>query len=249
MGFLVAIAVGTLLGDAMIHLLPHAFLPHDHHTTNKKSLHNDKENVIFLALTVLAASVFMYALENLLPFLNLNGKDGRHPHHYHSHSPLSNKLPEENELKVSNEIELMEVSEKKKVSNKITPAAFMVIIGDGLHNITDGLAIGAAFSQNPIAGFSTALAVVCHELPHEIGDFALLLKTGVTFRKAFNLNIVSSVLSVIGKLSLYLILMFFKLNHFYFITRHGRRNVSFYRTYGKLDLCNHSWYIHVCCPC
>lgn len=46
---------------------------------------------------------------------------------------------------------------------------WMVIMGDGLHNLTDGLAIGAAFSGDTVAGFATALAVVCHELPHELG--------------------------------------------------------------------------------
>lgn len=45
---------------------------------------------------------------------------------------------------------------------------------------------------------ATAFAVLCHELPHELGDFALLLQTGVSIRKAVFLNIVSSVLSVIG---------------------------------------------------
>jgi zinc transporter ZupT len=47
--------------------------------------------------------------------------------------------------------------------------AWMVIMGDGLHNLTDGLAIGAAFSGDTVAGFATALAVLCHELPHELG--------------------------------------------------------------------------------
>lgn len=42
-------------------------------------------------------------------------------------------------------------------------------MGDGLHNFTDGMAIGAAFSSNIAGGFSTALAVFCHELPHELG--------------------------------------------------------------------------------
>ena len=44
-------------------------------------------------------------------------------------------------------------------------------MGDGLHNFTDGMAIGAAFANNIAGGFSTALAVFCHELPHELGTF------------------------------------------------------------------------------
>lgn len=43
-------------------------------------------------------------------------------------------------------------------------------MGDGLHNFTDGMAIGAAFAANIAGGFSTAVAVFCHELPHELGN-------------------------------------------------------------------------------
>ena len=58
----------------------------------------------------------------------------------------------------------------------------MIIFGDGIHNMADGLAIGAAFAGGYMSGFSTSLAVLFHELPHEIGDFAMLLKTGMTIR-------------------------------------------------------------------
>ena len=42
-------------------------------------------------------------------------------------------------------------------------------MGDGVHNFTDGMAIGAAFATSITAGFSTSIAVFCHELPHELG--------------------------------------------------------------------------------
>jgi hypothetical protein len=60
--------------------------------------------------------------------------------------------------------------------------AWMVIMGDGLHNLTDGLAIGAAFAGSITGGLSTTTAVFCHELPHELGkrqfflQFHILLK-------------------------------------------------------------------------
>ena len=59
----------------------------------------------------------------------------------------------------------------------------MVILGDGIHNFCDGAAIGAAFAASTTVGFSTSIAVICHELPHEIGDFAVLINTGMTVRK------------------------------------------------------------------
>ncbi|KAG8283518.1 hypothetical protein J6590_014037 [Homalodisca vitripennis] len=58
----------------------------------------------------------------------------------------------------------------------MSSVAWMVIMGDGLHNFTDGMAIGAAFSANIAGGFSTALAVFCHELPHELGKSVFFLK-------------------------------------------------------------------------
>ena len=52
----------------------------------------------------------------------------------------------------------------------ISSVAWMVIFGDGIHNLADGLAIGAAFADGYMSGFSTSVAVLCHELPHEIGE-------------------------------------------------------------------------------
>lgn len=78
--------------------------------------------------------------------------------------------------------------------------AWMVIMGDGLHNFTDGMAIGVAFADSIAGGISTTVAVFCHELPHELGDFAVLLKTGMGIKEALFFNIVSSVLCLIGML-------------------------------------------------
>ncbi|VUZ51599.1 unnamed protein product [Hymenolepis diminuta] len=78
--------------------------------------------------------------------------------------------------------------------------AWMVIMGDGLHNFTDGMAIGVAFADSVAGGISTTIAVFCHELPHELGDFAVLLKTGMGIKEALFFNVVSSVLCLIGML-------------------------------------------------
>jgi len=80
------------------------------------------------------------------------------------------------------------------------PSSLMVIVGDAVHNFADGLAIGAAFSLSLAAGFSTSVAVLCHELPHEVGDFALLLAQGMSPRTAIFYNLVSSIFAGLGLL-------------------------------------------------
>lgn len=215
--FLVAVAIGTLAGDALMHLLPHALTPHlDHGDDTLPSDHKNDEAVYLCAFAFLAA-VFMYVLETMLPLL-LSGHGHHHHHHHPEHSHgrdrrSSSIIQEEMTLEpgkicksvdgeVEQELNLTGLQSEEMMKGgdnaPLSPIAFMVVIGDGLHNITDGLAIGAAFAFDPITGMATALAVLCHELPHELGDFALLLKTGVSIRRALILNVISSVLSLIG---------------------------------------------------
>ncbi|XP_013404220.1 zinc transporter ZIP10 isoform X2 [Lingula anatina] len=82
----------------------------------------------------------------------------------------------------------------------VASVAWMVIMGDGLHNFSDGLAIGAAFGNSMTGGLSTSIAVFCHELPHELGDFAMLLRAGMSVKQALVYNGVSSILCFIGML-------------------------------------------------
>ena len=74
----------------------------------------------------------------------------------------------------------------------------MVILGDAVHNFADGIAIGAAFSISLAAGLSTSIAVLCHELPHEVGDFALLLHSGMSV-KVGHLKMIKRFLFMINK--------------------------------------------------
>jgi len=83
----------------------------------------------------------------------------------------------------------------------ISSVAWMVVCGDGIHNLADGLAIGAAFADGYMSGLSTSVAVLCHELPHEIGDFAMLLKAGMTIKQAIFYNVLSSILAFLGMVS------------------------------------------------
>lgn len=78
-----------------------------------------------------------------------------------------------------------------------TAGAF-IILGDGIHNFVDGVLIGAAFLMDVQLGIVTSLAVAAHEIPQEVGDFAILLQSGYSQRKALFYNMLASLTTVIG---------------------------------------------------
>ena len=77
-------------------------------------------------------------------------------------------------------------------------AASLVLIGDAFHNFVDGAMIGAAVVTSLPLGVSTAIAVATHEVPQEVGDFAVLLHAGYSRRRALLLNVLSGVSAIAG---------------------------------------------------
>ncbi len=73
----------------------------------------------------------------------------------------------------------------------------LVIIGDTLHNAIDGVAIGAAFAVNPAVGITTTIAIAAHEIPQEIGDFSILLKSGMRRLYVLMWNALSALATVV----------------------------------------------------
>lgn len=79
------------------------------------------------------------------------------------------------------------------------------LLADSIHNLIDGLIIGSSFMISIPIGISTSLAVFMHEIPQEIGDFAILIHGGFSAKKAALMNLGSAFLSVLGVLVIWLI--------------------------------------------
>ncbi|XP_070596663.1 zinc transporter ZIP5 [Erythrolamprus reginae] len=233
--FLVALAVGTLCGDALLHLWPHAQM------SSHGLLALEEEDGILKGLCVLGGIYFLFLTENLMGTLNqIRAKRKRAEKQSEQSSP---KVDENDAEGTSHSAELQSLrvtegdpgnvygevqdcsiqihnSEDRRSSLEkqteeihhhghshspagtlkagIADIAWMVILGDGVHNFTDGLAIGAAFSNGLSSGLSTTLAVLCHELPHELGDCAVLIRAGMPLRWVLLFNLLSAFLAYWG---------------------------------------------------
>jgi zinc and cadmium transporter len=82
----------------------------------------------------------------------------------------------------------------------------LILIGDAFHNLVDGIVIAAAFLTNITLGVATAFAVIAHEVPQEIGDFAILLDSGYSKLRAFFYNLLSSLTTLPGAVISYFFL-------------------------------------------
>lgn len=85
----------------------------------------------------------------------------------------------------------------------------MNLIGDGLHNFTDGIIISAAFMTSTSLGIATTVAVIFHEIPQEIGDFSVLIYAGFSRTKALLFNFISALLAFLGAILTLLIGSYF----------------------------------------
>ena len=82
-------------------------------------------------------------------------------------------------------------------------SGMLILIGDSFHNFVDGILIAAAFMENTQLGIVTALAIIAHEIPQEVGDFLILLHSGYSRTRAFMLNLLTSFAMFAGGLIAY----------------------------------------------
>jgi zinc and cadmium transporter len=74
----------------------------------------------------------------------------------------------------------------------------LIIVGDTVHNFVDGVLIAAAFLQSVELGVVTAIAIIAHEIPQEVGDFLILLHSGYSRARALAMNLISSAATIVG---------------------------------------------------
>jgi len=139
---LVAFAAGSLMGTALLHLLPESIAALGVENT---------------ALLTLASFSLFYLIEKILHW--------RHCHH--------------NDC-------------------KIHAFAYMNLIGDSIHNVIDGLIIAGTFMISFPLGISTTLAIILHEIPQELGDFAVLIHAGFSKQKALLMNVLVAFTALFG---------------------------------------------------
>jgi len=154
---LVSFATGTLLGAALLGLLPHAL----------EGLSGGDMHVI--PLTLLAGLLGFFLLEKLVLW--------RHCHADHCE---------------------VHVADAHGHEQHRPSTGTMILIGDSLHNFLDGILIAGAFLTDTHLGVVTSLAVVAHEIPQEVGDFAVLLHSGFSRGRAFLYNVITSLTTVVG---------------------------------------------------
>jgi zinc and cadmium transporter len=82
-------------------------------------------------------------------------------------------------------------------------SGILVLVGDSIHNALDGVLIAAAFLNDRSLGFVTTFAVAAHEIPHRVGDFALLVHAGFSRQRALLLNLATGLASVLGAIVAY----------------------------------------------
>ncbi|MEK7588543.1 MAG: ZIP family metal transporter [Patescibacteria group bacterium] len=148
----ISLAVGALLGDAFIHLIPEAFA--------------ESPNTTITALLIISGIFIFFVLEKFL--------------HWHHHEDDTDE-------------------------HHIHPVGKLVLFSDGIHNFIDGIVIGASFLISIPVGIATTIAVILHEIPQEIGDFAVLIHSGYTKSRALWLNFLSALTSLFGLLFVFTI--------------------------------------------
>lgn len=181
---LVSFATGALLGAAFLGLLPHAL-----EMAGPENFHNLGFSILVGIMTffILEKTVLWRHCHNdhceahsISPDALVHGHDDHGDLHHHAPIDPSTYHPTDKQRDAA--------------------SGQLILVGDGVHNFLDGILIAAAFLTDFHLGVVTALAVIAHEIPQEIGDVAILLNSGMSRRRAFLANLLASMTAVLGGL-------------------------------------------------
>lgn len=174
---LLSFSVGGLLGDVFLHLLPEAWA----YVMRSGSL---IENYLSLGLWVVSGISTFLAIEMIFTLCGSNSDDQTNAGEIKA-----------DELDDNSEVNSL-VVEKKWVSPSVT--GYLSVFANGVDNFTHGLAIAASFSAGVKIGVLTTIAILIHEVPHEFGDFAILMKSGFSRWKAIQAQMFTAAVAMIG---------------------------------------------------
>lgn len=198
------LAVGSLTGSAIFHLIPAAF---------NLITDNSNHDYLYKALMIFGGIYLFYWSEKFMSIYSAmrassSKKSGNNAAANVVNHDTDNQLEAiengDKNATVDFESRLRSASdslarvhhghshEQSRTKGEIATVAWMIIFGDGLHNFIDGLSIGAAFNESILTGLSICVAVVCEEFPHELGDFAVLIASGMSVRQAVGYNFLSA---------------------------------------------------------
>jgi solute carrier family 39 (zinc transporter), member 7 len=201
---LLAFASGGLLGDAFLHLIPHAISPHSHHGDEGGHGHShdhshdehDHSNDMRVGMWVLSGIIIFLAVEK---FVRLIKNDSGAHGHSHGGAPKKDKKDVVAEKDPKKKSKDGKGDDKKgEVQSEIAVAGYLNLAADFTHNFTDGLAIGASYLAGTSIGVVTTFTILLHEVPHEIGDYAILIKSGCSKKKAMMLQLSTALGALAG---------------------------------------------------
>ncbi|CAG5166500.1 uncharacterized protein ALTATR162_LOCUS6933 [Alternaria atra] len=205
---MVAFAVGGLLGDTLFHLLPEIFLGEEEHNSVKFVMVEPNKNLL-LGVAIMVGFITFVAMDKGLRIAT--GGEGGHDHsHGHSHGKVvdtakttgvdvgNSKDGVRSRKAGANGTSSVVETAEKEINASVKLGGYLNLIADFTHNITDGLALSSSFYASPTIGATTTVAVFFHEIPHEVGDFALLIQSGFSKRAAMGAQFVTAVGAFLG---------------------------------------------------
>ncbi|KAF2788929.1 ZIP zinc transporter-like protein [Melanomma pulvis-pyrius CBS 109.77] len=206
---MVAFAVGGLLGDTLFHLLPEIFLGEDEHDKVKFVMVEPNKNLL-LGVAIMVGFITFVAMDK---GLRIATGGGGHDHsHGHSHEKVE-VAAKSSGAEISGNTDSLRARKpangitppasalspvEKEISSSVKLAGYLNLIADFTHNITDGLALSSSFYASPTIGATTTVAVFFHEIPHEVGDFALLIQSGFSKKAAMGAQFVTAAGAFLG---------------------------------------------------